>query len=833
MQGTRERAPLVLFAAMFLAAFPAAGADEKKAAETPSLEQATKGMQRRDGLLPVWVDAKQGKLWLELPPPQGPYGETARLIYVTGLAQGLGSNQVGLDRGRLDSSRLIVVRRVANRVLFEQQNLSYRATSDDTDERRAVQRSFATSVIWAAKIAAQDPDGRSLVDLTSFLVRDAHGIAAVLRSTKQGTYKLDGERSVVDLDACLAFPDNLELEALLTFSGDSPGRHLRSVTPTPQAITLRLHHSLVRLPAPGYRPRVHDPRAGSFAIRFQDYAAPLGEPLERRWIVRHRLQKIDPGKARSKVREPIVYYVDRGVPEPVRGALLDGARWWADAFDAAGFVDAFRVELLPEGTHPLDMRYDVIQWVHRSTRGWSFGGGVVDPRSGEMIKGHVRLGSLRVRQDRLLFEALLGTDKTGSGEPDDPVELALARIRQLSAHEVGHTLGLTHNFAASTYGRASVMDYPAPWITLQDGRLDASSAYAVGVGAWDKHAIRYAYAEFPGGADEAAELDRIVREGLAAGLAFVADADARPPGAAQPLGNLWDNGAEPIGELERLMRLRAHGLERFGERSIAPGRPLALLQEALATLYFHHRYQLDAAAKVIGGLDYRYAVRGDGQPAARPIDAARQRRALAGLLDALSPAVLDLPESVLEQLLPRPFGYGENRELFRGNGGPAFDPLAAAATAADMVVRGLLQPQRCHRLVDFHRRDAALPSLSEVVGALVDHVFANPDGESARHAEIRRAVRHVVVDRMIALAGSDEASVAVRARIEERLAGLARRLDGDDDPFSGYLAGEIARFLGRPHTATKPDLAAPEPPPGSPIGAGAALDRADCSFGPG
>jgi hypothetical protein len=802
------------------------------------LHEAIAELQPRRGLLDLYLDPDLGKVWLRVPPPSGPRGEAGRYLYVEGLSRGVGSNPIGLDRGQLGPARIIVLRAVGGRVLVEQPNLAYRALSDEPLERAAVEESFASSVLWAGPIAARDDAGATLVDFTSFVVRDAHEVAATLRERGEGEFALDRERSAVDLEACLAFSENVELEAVLTFAGKAPGPQLRAVAPNPSAVTVVQHHSILRLPDPGYRPRSFDPRAGSFAVRFQDYAAGLDQPLARRWIVRHRLEKRNPGAARSPATEPLIYYVDPAAPEPLRSALVEGASWWAEAFEAAGFVDAFRVELLPEGAHPLDARFNVIQWVHRATRGWSYGGGVVDPRTGEMVKAHVSLGSLRVRQDLLLFEGLLGTERTGSGAVDDPIQLALARIRQLAAHEVGHTLGLAHNFAASTYlGRASVMDYPAPRIVIDaGGALDASAAYGVGVGAWDRHAVRYAYTQFPADADEARELGRIVGEGLERGLLFLTDADARPPGAAEPLANLWDNGDDPVAELEHVMRVRQIALGNFGQHNIAMGQPVALLQEVLVPLYFHHRYQLTATAKMIGGLHYRHALRGDGPAAAQPVSAARQRSALGAMLDALSPAGLDLPDSVLALLLPRPPGYTANRELFRGASAPAFDGLGAAATAAQLVVSELLQPERCARVVDFHRRDADLPGLDEILATLVERAFETPQSEPERQRAIRRAVQQTVVAGLIGLSSDARVSAAVRAAVDGALDELQLRLQAGaaataQSHQDRYLHDAIRRYLERPYPAAALRSVAPGVPPGSPIGVELDERFGECSQG--
>ena len=773
-------------------------------------------MEKKDGFIPLYWDAQGGRLWMEIP------RIGAEMIYQVSLPAGMGSNDIGLDRGQLGDTRIVRFERSGPRVLLVQPNLAFRASSANPDERRDVEDSFAQSVLWGFTVGAES-DGHVLVDATDFALRDAHGVVQALKRARQGDFKLDATRSAFYLPNLKAFPRNTEVEVTLTFTGDNPGQWVRDVTPTPEAITVRERHSFVQLPEDGYTPRRNDPRAGYFGIQYADYSSPLGQPLEQRLLTRHRLRKKDPSAAISDPVEPIVYYVDRGAPEPVRTALIQGASWWNQAFEAAGYRNAFRVEVLPEGADPMDVRYNVIQWVHRATRGWSYGASVVDPRTGEIIKGHVTLGSLRGRQDWLIGEGLTSPYTSGNEDPEQVRQMVLARIRQLAAHEVGHTLGLAHNYIASAQGRVSVMDYPHPLVTLTPGgRIDLANAYPEGIGAWDKVAITYGYGDFAPGTNEPVALDRIISDARARGLTFLTDQDARPTGSAHPQTHLWDNGTDAAAELTRVLTVRRAALSSFGEHAIRTGMPLATMEEALVPLYLYHRYQDEAAIKMIGGQWYSYALRGDGQDPLRPVPGADQRRALATVLTTVSPAELALPKSVLDRLPPRPATFEPHRELFTRWTGLVFDAVAPAASAADMTFGLLLDPQRAARLVEQHSLDPSLPDLREVLDRTAAAVFDNADADPY-HRELGRAIQRSFVDRLMDLA-ADAPMPQVRAEAARELRWLrdgfhnhAYQSSNPQGAHEALLADDITRFLDRPWEARERR----QPitiPPGSPIG---------------
>ena len=734
--------------------------------QTPTIPDKTRTFERLDGFVPIYWDAASGKLWLEV----SRLGQ--EFLYVSSLPAGVGSNDIGLDRGQLSGERIVKFERIGPKVLLIQPNYDFRAVTDNPDERRAVEQSFAKSVLWGFKVEAES-DGSVLVDATDFVMRDAHDVVGAMRRAGQGTFRLEPSRGALYLERTRGFPRNTEIEATLTFLSDNPGRFVRDVAAAAGAVTVREHHSFVALPEPGYAPRASDPRAGYFGISSADYATPISVPILQRFNSRHRLQKKDPRAAVSEAVKPIVYYLDRGAPEPIRTALLEGARWWNQAFEAAGYRDAFRVELMPEGADPMDVRYNVIQWIHRQTRGWSYGSTVTDPRTGEIIKGHVSLGSLRVRQDFMIAQGLTAPFLNGDEQATEAEHMALARIRQLSAHEVGHTLGIQHNYISSAQGRASVMDYPHPYIKLTGGRIDLADAYPEGIGAWDKEAIKFGYQDFPPGTDEKAALAGLIGAARARGLTFLTDQDARPAGSAHPQTHLWDNGANIAAELDRMMKVRRVALDQFGERAIPRGAPMATLEEVLVPLYLHHRYQVEAAAKVVGGQWYDYALRGDGVEPVRSVAPADQLAALTAVLATLKTSELALPRAILAKIPPRPVTFAPHRELFDRATGLVFDAISPAAAAADMTVQFLFNPERASRLIQQKALDPAQPGLGLVIDRVIAATFdATP--ASGYEAEIARAVQRVVLDRLMALAASAEMS-QVRAVATQRLGQLATR----------------------------------------------------------
>jgi len=745
---------IILFTSYFLI-FYAITFPQITTAQANEIQTKTSNMKKFSGYFTFYWDEKEGKIWLEIDKWD------TEFLYVNHLSHGIGSNDIGLDRGQMGKNSIVKFYRAGPKVLLIQPNYGFRSSSLNKAENRAVKESFAQSVLGGFNVEVEE-NNRVLVDASKFFLRDARNVVGALKRTNQGNYKLSTDRNGFYLPNTNSFPNNTEVEVILTFVGEPKGSFVRDVVPSPEAITVHQGHTFIQLPKPGYQPRVFDPRSGYFGMSYKDFSSPINEPIVKRFISRHRLEKKNPDATKSEPVKPIIYYVDPGIPEPILSVVIEGAKWWNEAFEAAGFINGFQVEVLPEDADPLDIRYNIIKWVHRSTRGWSYGGGVIDPRTGEIIKGQVTLGSLRIRQDYLIASGLLAPYDSASHLSKAVEKMALDRIRQLSAHEVGHTLGLTHNFASSAMNRESIMDYPHPLIKIKNGKIDLSEAYTHKIGEWDKIAITYGYQDFPDGAKDKKMLDKILSNSIAQSFILISDQDARPAGGSHPTGHLWDNGKNAVDELNRIMQVREIAINHFSEKNIRLGDPMANLENVLVPVYLLHRYQVEAAAKSIGGMYYTYAVRGDGQRITEIVAPAEQRRALEELLNTLQPKTLAIPERILNMIPPQPLGYGRDRENFKNRTGVTFDPLSAAEVSANLTLGLILHHERAARLIEYHARDNKYPGLIEIIVKLINATW-NSTYDNSYYTEIKRVVDNLVVHHLILLAVNKNASSQVKA----------------------------------------------------------------------
>lgn len=772
-----------------------------------------KDLVKQEGYFNFYYSEKEDEIYLEVE------RLNEEFLYVPSLATGIGSNDIGLDRGQLGNEAVVKFEKAGNKLLLVQPNLKYRADTPNDAERKSVEEAFARSVLYGFEIK-EEKDGKYIIDFTPFLFEDAHGVASRLKQGSHGDFRIDRSKSALYLPRTKAFPKNVEFETLLTFEGEAASGALRSVAPDSRNITANLHHSFVQLPDDDFEKRPFSPGSGAISMTYYDYSSPVYEPLEKKYIIRHRLKKTDPDAEESEVTEPIIYYLDPGTPEPVRSALLEGAKWWAEAFEELGYKNAYQVKMLPEDVDPLDVRYNVIQWVHRSTRGWSYGASVVDPRTGEIIKGHVSLGSLRIRQDLMIAQALMNKP---FGERDDNyhemMELALARIRQLSAHEIGHTLGFTHNFAASTNNNSSVMDYPHPMIRLENGEPDLTRAYDSGIGEWDKFTVKYSYGAVPAETSQEAFLNDVLLEAEQKGLQFISDSDARAAGGAHADAHLWDNSKDPALELERVLALRKQAISNFSIDNIRTGEPYSVLEDVFVPLYFFHRYQTEAAVKRIGGLNYTYAVKGGKTPVVEILKPDAQLQALQIVLRTLDAEVVAVPKEKLNLFPPRAFGYSRSRESFKSNTGVAFDALGAAATASDMTLSLLLHPERAARLVQHKAVEEDQVGLTRVLEELLAETVKS-NKKDAYLQEVQNSINHNVLQHLMNLAVHKDAVPQVKAITNLQLVELEKWLSKNrkKNPVMYRQFIEDIRHYQKDPSGFKALPVAPQIPDGSPIG---------------
>ncbi|MEJ5994399.1 zinc-dependent metalloprotease [Pedobacter sp. Du54] len=773
-----------------------------------NLTEFTQNFKKFEGYFNFYYDEKTGKIYLAIDKLDREF------LYFGSLSTGVGNG--GPERGQA-SSLLLKFSKEGNKILLMQPVTNYRADSKDKDEMNAVESNFAKSVVFGfVPVAASE--GTYLIDLTPFIVRDSQGIgsrlgASVGRGASTASYKVDETRSVVYLPNTKNFPKNTEFEALITFAGS---------TPDIKAITVNMHQSFIELPEQGFEMRKFDPRSSSFQFSYLDFSAPMSEPIVKRTISRHRLQKKDPNAAMSEAIKPIVYYLSRGVPEPVKTALLTGGMWWNQAFEAAGFKNAFQFKELPEGADPMDIRYNVVNWITRSgspARAFSFGSSYTDPRTGEIIKGVVTLGSDRHRQDYLIAIGLMQPYIDGKKVPKEIEALALNRIRQLSAHEIGHTLGFNHNFAASPKGDASVMDYPFPKFTLKaDGTVDISNPYTNEIGSWDKRSVIWAYSQFKKGADENVELDKIMAETLKQGYEYIPDIG----GNAHPGSNQWETGKNTLVQMENILKVRRKVLDDFSEKAIPAGAPMATLEEVLVPIYLLHRYQVEAVAKALGGLYFTHAVKNDGQIPTKMVAPEIQWQAFDLLMQTLTPDALVLSDALISKIPPRPSGYPSSIENFRGNTGPTFDPIAAAETAVNITLSYLLNEERAARLIEYKARDNKQPGFLAVLDKLIEKTWKAPLPDGYK-GELQVMVNNEVLKYLLALAGNTGAAKNVRGqallKIEELKLYLTTRMIGGSPTVKAnmwFALSQIEAFKTDPSKFTAPATVAT--PPGAPIG---------------
>jgi uncharacterized protein DUF4953/uncharacterized protein DUF5117 len=785
------------------------------AQKLPTIEEKTNGLKKYEGYINFYWDENAGKIWLEINKLD------SELLYQTSLPAGLGSNDIGLDRGLLGNTSVVKFTRVGRKILMIELNYSYRAVTTDAAEKRAVEQSFAQSALWGFTIEAEN-NNSVLVDATDFILRDAMHAANRIRNMKEGNYAFDKTRSAIYLPRTKNFPQNTEIEATITLVNNdgNVGNYVQSVTPSAEAITVRMHHSFVQLPDNNYKPRIFDARSSFIPISFFDYSTPVSEPIEKYFVIRHRLAKKDPAAAMSEAVQPIIYYLDNGTPEPIRSALLEGAGWWNQAFEAAGYKNAFQVKVLPDSADPMDIRYNMINWVHRSTRGWSYGAAVFDPRTGEIIKGNVTLGSLRVRQDYLIAQGLLAPFENGVSADNKMLKMALERLKQLAAHEVGHTLGLMHNYASSVNNRASVMDYPHPLVRLNAaGEIDLSNAYDNKIGEWDKVSINWGYQDFEKGTDETAALNAILTAATKKGLQFISDRDARAAGGLHPQAHLWDNGTDAVAELKEVLKVREKALSQFGEKNIRSGTPMAMLEDVLVPAYLFHRYQLEAVTKMVGGMYYTYALRNDGQIVTKALNKEEQLRALNAVMECLDPKVLSIPENIIKLIPPRPAGYEYHRELFNRRTGLAFDPLAAAETAADFPLSFLFNNERLDRMVQYKTQTNGLGA-DEMITILINKTWKAPRQRGFDQL-IQLQNEQLLLTYLLSTSINDNASFATKSFAQKGLTEIKTFVEvqlktATDDTYKAHLLLTIER-LKAPEKA-KPLTQHEVMPPGAPIG---------------
>jgi hypothetical protein len=813
------------------------------AAFAAHLSFAQSGAERKEGFIPMLWDAEQGKLYFELSRLD------QDLLYFTSVAKGSGSGSVGLEWAGGGEGGVIQFRRVGPKVLVVQKNLRFRAGNGGPGLEQSIDESFPDSVLASLPIVKIEA-GKVTVDATPLVVRDAAGFAASGTSgggrggagggggrgpaaeeggRSSATWRFDPLRSAVYLPRTKAFPKNSEVEVIVTYEALTGGAR---TAPEAKILTGRLHYSFVEPPT-GYHPRPADPRIGVGSIRFSDYSRPASGGTGVEWVHRHRLEKKDPSAALSEPKQPIIYYLDPAIPEPTRSAMKDGFRWWNKAFEAAGFKNALQIRDLPADMDPMDIRYNQIYWVNRDERGYSTGGGLTDPRTGEILAARVRLESDRVRTASRYWQSYVPGSTTGGGggagendegmflalppysTPETEQQLSLLREALLTAHEVGHSLGFGHNFNSSINDRASVMEYPSPRIKVVNGKIDLTDAYQKEIGAYDIMMVRYAYTEFPPD-QEKTGLDGVIRAMRAKGLIYTP--------ATDPRWIRYDDLADPAEYLRQTLEQRKVLIANYGPAVLKPGEPYGNLRGIrLWMAYLHHRWAIDSGVRYIGGMYHNFVVKGESLPPTEIVPAAKQREILGLLLDALDPSNLAIPEPLLTSLTvavetgPRQGSGGPDLENLEMSTGYAFDHLSAARTVAGIVLDQLFDPEKAARLISFADRQLGALTLPEVITATTRKVFGTP--AAGINKSLQRQTQRVYVDALMTLGASPASTPDVRAVVMAAVSSLRTEVAGmkDSDAVTEahlrQVERDIAKFIQTPttpkHSAAPPPIMAP------------------------